>query len=161
MIRRVIQAFLAAIILAGILSTPAVARDVQAKAKKVEGASNLQTISIDGDTLFAFNDDKLSPGGKKALDNLLKKNIFNAMTRQMVTGHTDRIGNAEANRALSLRRAEAVRKYLESKDRNLRFEAQGMGDTKPVVTCSDKLPKNELVKCLAPNRRVEIDPISG
>ena len=76
-----------------------------------------------------------------------------------IVGHTDNIGDKEANGKLSLRRAETVRKYLLSKDANLKLESGGKGEAVPVVQCSDKLPKEKLVACLAPNRRVTIDPI--
>lgn len=135
------------------------AKDIKAQGYKVEGATNLQTIRIEGDTLFASNDDKLTSGGKKALDDLIKKNVFTAMTRQIITGHADRMGTPEHNRDLSLRRATAVKNYLESRDRNLRFEVAGKGDTLPLVQCPGKMAREALIKCLAPNRRVEIDPI--
>jgi OOP family OmpA-OmpF porin len=77
----------------------------------------------------------------------------------LVTGHTDRIGTQQYNQRLSERRADAVRDYLVSrgvpKDR---IETLGMGKTQPVpgVVCNQKNLK-ELIVCLAPNRRVEIE----
>ena len=49
------------------------AREIGAVSKQVTGSTNLQTITLKGDTLFRFGDDKLSPEGRKALDALLKK----------------------------------------------------------------------------------------
>ena len=140
-------------------SNVAFSKEIQAETKKVEGSTNLRTITLKGDTLFQFGDDKLTPAGKKALDDLLKKGSLDTMTRYGIEGHTDHIGDPKANHDLSLRRAESVRQYLLSKDRNLRLETAGMGERRPVKQCSDKLAKQELVKCLAPNRRVTIDPI--
>lgn len=137
----------------------AVAAEIQSKTQKVEGSTNLQTITLKGDTLFKFGDDQLSPAGKKALDDLIKKGSLSSMTRYRIEGHTDNIGDKTENGKLSLRRAETVRKYLLSKDANLKLEAGGKGEASPVVQCSDKLPKEKLVACLAPNRRVTIDPI--
>ena len=133
------------------------AREIGAVSKQVTGSTNLQTITLKGDTLFRFGDDKLSPEGRKALDALLKKGSLSTTTRYMIEGHTDRIGDARENGKLSLRRAESVRQYLIGKDANLKLEIAGLGDRKPVKQCSDKLAKAELVKCLAPNRRVEIE----
>jgi OmpA-OmpF porin, OOP family len=135
------------------------AAEIQAKKQRVEGSANLQTITLQGDTLFKFGDDKLSPGGKKALDDLIKKGSVSAMSRYKIEGHTDHIGDPKDNYKLSLQRADSVKQYLLSKDGNLRLETAGMGEKGPVVQCSEKLAKQELVKCLAPNRRVTIDPI--
>ncbi len=139
-------------------SLPAAA-EVKASKDSVKGASNLQTIRLDGSTLFASNDDKLSAGGKKALDSALKQLASRPAARYKITGHADRMGDRNANRELSARRAEAVRKYLLSRDGNLRLEAYGLGDSEPLVKCADAMARDALVKCLAPNRRVEIDPL--
>jgi outer membrane protein OmpA-like peptidoglycan-associated protein len=144
---------------AAFASNTAFSKEIHAETKKVEGSSNLRTITLKGDTLFKFGDDKLTPGGKKSLDELLKKGSLDTMTRYGIEGHTDHIGDPKANHDLSLRRAESVRKYLLSKDGNLKLETAGMGERRPVKQCSGKLAKQELVKCLAPNRRVTIDPI--
>lgn len=144
---------------AALASSTVLADEIRAKTKKVEGSANLQTITLEGDTLFKFGDDKLSPGGKKALDDLIKKGSLFPTSRYKIEGHTDHIGDPKANYKLSLQRAESVKQYLLSKDRNLRLEIEGMGERQPVVQCSEKLAKQQLVKCLAPNRRVVIDPI--
>ena len=77
----------------------------------------------------------------------------------LVTGHTDRIGTQQYNQRLSERRADAVRDYLVSKGvPKDRIETLGMGKTQPVpgVVCNQKNMK-ELIACLAPNRRVEVE----
>jgi OmpA-OmpF porin, OOP family len=136
------------------------AKEIQTETKKVAGSVNLQTITLKGDTLFKFGDDQLSPAGKKALDDLVKSGKLDPMTRYRIEGHTDNIGDKSDNGKLSVRRADTVRKYLLSRNSNLRLESGGKGEASPVVQCSDKLPKEKLVKCLAPNRRVTIDPIN-
>ena len=67
-----------------------------------------------------------------------------------VFGHTDSQGEAEANRALSQRRADAVRAALANAgvSRN-RISAQGQGETVP-------LADNATASGRAKNRRVEI-----
>ena len=78
----------------------------------------------------------------------------------MITGYTDRIGSSAYNQKLSERRAVAVRTYLASKGVDaVRLKAQGKGEADPVVTCTDRqLPA--LIKCLEPNRRVEVENIT-
>ena len=82
-----------------------------------------------------------------------------------IEGHTDRIGSKAANKVLSQRRAEAVRDYLANKgvDRG-RLEAIGLGSSRPVKVCEGKQYRRDreaLIECLAPNRRVEVLPVTG
>ena len=66
-----------------------------------------------------------------------------------VQGHTDNVGNAEANMKLSDKRAHAVRDYIVKKgvDAN-RITANGYGDTAPIADNKTKAGR-------AKNRRVE------
>ena len=58
------------------------------------------------------------------------------------------------------RRANAVRDYLVAKGIDgARLKAYGKGETNPVVTCTNK-NRAELIKCLEPNRRVEVEQIT-
>ena len=140
------------------LALPAAA-EISASKEKVKGAENASTIRLDGATLFGSGDDKLTDGGKKAIDKALRDNPTLGQFRLKVTGHTDNMGDPMENRKLSVRRAEAVGKYMMTKDRNLRLETAGLGDTLPLVKCNAGKPRPELIRCLAPNRRVEIDRI--
>ena len=67
-----------------------------------------------------------------------------------VDGHTDNVGNPEANKKLSQDRAEAVVKYLVEKKAvdAKRLSAKGFGDSKPIA---DNKTKNGQAK----NRRVD------
>lgn len=141
-----------------LLAFPAAA-EITAKQEHVGGSKNLDVIRLDGSTLFGSAEDTLTPAGKKALDKVISDNPTLIMRKLKVTGHTDVMGNADDNRKLSLRRAEAVRKYLISRDGNFRIEVSGLGQTKPLVQCDAKKPRAELIRCLAPNRRVEIEPL--
>jgi len=68
-------------------------------------------------------------------------------------GHTCNIGSKEYNMDLSIRRANAVKKYLVSKKISMeRITTQGFGLSKPVAS-------NKTKQGRAMNRRVEIDPI--
>ncbi len=76
-----------------------------------------------------------------------------------VVGFADRIGNAAANEKLSKRRADAVRRYLVSKGvKNAKvLETRWFGDSVTTTLCSADMKKSALIKCLAPDRRVEIE----
>lgn len=67
-----------------------------------------------------------------------------------VDGHTDNVGNAEANKKLSQARAEAVVKYLVEKKGvdAKRLSAKGWGDTQPIAD-------NKTAKGRGQNRRVD------
>lgn len=77
----------------------------------------------------------------------------------VITGYTDHIGSDKYNQKLSERRAAAVKEYLTGKGvAASRLKAVGKGEADPVVVCTDKkLPA--LIKCLEPNRRVEVEKI--
>lgn len=141
-----------------VLALPAAA-EIAAKKDPVKGSRNLDVIRLDGATLFGSAEDVLTPGGKKALDKVIGDNPNLVLSRIKVSGHTDNMGKPDDNRKLSLRRAEAVRKYLIAKDTNFRIEVAGLGETQPLVKCDEKKPRAELIRCLAPNRRVEIEKL--
>ena len=67
-----------------------------------------------------------------------------------VDGHTDNVGNPDANRKLSQDRAEAVVKYLVDKKAvdGKRLSAKGFGDSKPIADSKTKAGQ-------AKNRRVD------
>ncbi len=133
--------------------------EITAKQDPVKGSRNLEVIRLDGSTLFGSAQDTLTSGGKKALDKVVSDNPTLVMRKIRVSGHTDNMGKEDDNRKLSQRRAEAVRKYLISKDTNFRIDVAGLGETQPLVHCDAKKSRPELIRCLAPNRRVEIEPI--
>lgn len=77
-----------------------------------------------------------------------------------ITGYTDRLGPLAYNQKLSLRRADAVKAYLVSKGVNgSRLSTTGKGPADPLVQCTDK-NRAALIKCLEPNRRVEVEDIT-
>jgi outer membrane protein OmpA-like peptidoglycan-associated protein len=78
-----------------------------------------------------------------------------------ITGYTDRLGSEAYNLELSMRRAAAVKSYLVGKDVDRdRLKAVGKGEANPIAHCDDTLKRPELIKCLEPNRRVEVERIT-
>ncbi|WDP91364.1 MAG: OmpA family protein [Desulfobacter sp.] len=102
--------------------------------------------------LFDYDKSVIKPVAYPLLDEvagILKKNPAMSIELQ---GHTDNIGSEEYNMGLSMRRANAVAKYLVDKGilRN-RMATTGFGFTKPVA-----LNGTDFGRSL--NRRVEIHP---
>jgi len=124
-------------------------------------APQVQKITLASKALFDFDKAVLKPEGKAAIDTeiIAKLRDVQKLELVLVTGHTDRIGSQAYNQKLSERRADAVRDYLVSKGvPRDKIETLGMGKTQPVpgVVCNQKAMK-ELIACLAPNRRVEVE----
>ena len=77
-----------------------------------------------------------------------------------ITGYTDRIGPQAYNLKLSQRRADSVKAYLVGKGiAASRLSTTGKGEADPVVQCTDK-NHAALIKCLEPNRRVDVEDIT-
>lgn len=75
-----------------------------------------------------------------------------------VVGHTDRLGAKAYNKALSERRAKAVANYFTAKGVKQKLEIMGMGAEQPVTTaCEGSRATVELIQCLQPDRRVEVE----
>jgi outer membrane protein OmpA-like peptidoglycan-associated protein len=69
--------------------------------------------------------------------------------RVEIAGHTDNVGNKNANKALSQKRADAVRAYLISKGIDgARIKAVGYGDANPVAPNTTSEGRQQ-------NRRIE------
>jgi OOP family OmpA-OmpF porin len=124
-------------------------------------APQVQKITLASKALFDFDKAVLKPEGMAAIDSeiIAKLKDVQKLELVLVTGHTDRIGSQAYNQKLSERRADAVRNYLVSKGvAKDKIETLGMGKTQPVpgVTCTMTAMK-ELIACLAPNRRVEVE----
>ena len=124
-------------------------------------APQVQKITLASKALFDFDKYNLKPEGKAAIDSEILSKLAQVQKLELVlvTGHTDRIGTQQYNQKLSERRADAVRDYLVSKGvPKDKIETLGMGKTQPIpgVVCNMKMSK-ELIACLAPNRRVEVE----
>ena len=118
--------------------------------------------TLDADALFAFDKsstDQMLPEGRAQLDNLANHLVkFDDLRSVRITGHTDRLGSVAYNQALSERRANTVRSYLIERGvpANV-ITAQGVGKSQQIKACEGKMPRKELIACLQPNRRVEVE----
>lgn len=119
-------------------------------------------LRISADALFAFDSAELSGKGRARLDEVVASlGARMGAVSLTVVGFTDRIGSDAYNLRLSQRRANAVRDYLVARGVPAgSVRAEGQGSAQPLVECG-KAPHAELVRCLAPNRRVEIAGIGG
>jgi outer membrane protein OmpA-like peptidoglycan-associated protein len=89
---------------------------------------------------------KSLPSLKELAEILLKRNTY----KLEISGHTDNVGNANANLQLSKQRAEAVKAFLvKEKVPVIRLKAQGFGQSKP-------LTNNATPEGRQKNRRVEM-----
>src|SRR5262249_30083137 len=121
-----------------------------------------EKVTMSATELFAFDSAKLAPAQPKLDDMAKLLNDNPSIGNVVITGHTDRLGSDKYNQKLSERRAEAVKTYLVGKGVSAsRLAAQGKGETQPIVQCNDKKQKRaDLIKCLEPNRRVEVEQVT-
>ncbi len=129
-------------------------------------APTSEKVTFAADALFDFDKAVLRPEGKAKLDDLVSKLAGVSLEVIIAVGYTDRIGPLAHNQKLSVARAQAVKDYLVSKGiEPNRVYTEGKGPANPVKQCPDPSPKGEvknfkqLVECLQPNRRVEVEVV--
>ncbi len=123
-------------------------------------APRFEKYTLSATELFTFNSAQLQMPQPKLdeIANVLKKDA--TVNHVVISGHADRIGSASYNQTLSEHRAVAVKNYLVSQGiEDNRLSAEGRGESNPVVVCTDK-KRADLIACLAPNRRVEVENIT-
>jgi outer membrane protein OmpA-like peptidoglycan-associated protein len=123
-------------------------------------APRLERVTLSATELFEFDKATLK-ARQPRLDEIAEAMLrHREIDNVRITGHTDRIGSEAYNMKLSQRRADAVKAYLVAKGvAASRLQAVGRGEAQPVVQCSDQ-ERAALIKCLEPNRRVEVEQIT-
>ena len=113
--------------------------------------------------LFDFDRATIRSDAKAKLDELVAKLKAVELETVIDIGYTDRIGSKAYNLKLSQRRADAVKTYLADHGVSAdRIEAEGKGKANPVThpgECRGRKVTRRLIKCLQPDRRVEIEVI--
>lgn len=114
------------------------------------GKTATRTVVYSSDINFAVGKDQLNAAAEGRLKELVATLDMAYVVRIVVRGHTDDIGSEVANRALSRRRAENVRRVLVAADVPARLiTSRGLGEAEPVAT-------NDTEAGRARNRRFDV-----
>jgi OOP family OmpA-OmpF porin len=122
--------------------------------------ARFEKITLSSTELFAFDSAKLNQPQPKLDEIASALTAAPDVNNVVITGYADRIGSAKYNQKLSEERANSVKTYLVSHGIDSgRLTAVGKGEANPVVVCNNK-KRADLIKCLEPNRRVEVEQIT-
>ena len=103
---------------------------------------------LEGVTFYSGSD-RLTEHAKEILDGVAEQLLRYPTVHVLVVGHTDNVGSADYNKKLSLRRAQAVARYLVSRGVDAaRLRYTGKGEAEP--RASNATPEGRAL-----NRRVE------
>ncbi len=121
-----------------------------------------QRVSFSADTLFGFDKATVRPEGKAELDKFSNQLSGTSYQSISVEGHTDRLGSTGYNQTLSEERAASVKNYLVTNGQvdPALVSAVGKSESQPVTApgdCSDQQSRAQLINCLQPDRRVEVE----
>ncbi len=114
---------------------------------------------LSADALFPFDRGDINdirPAGLSDLAQIAARLRASPFGHVEVRGYTDRLGSDGYNLDLSRRRAEAVKAVLVQQGVPAdKIRAEGLGSQDPVTQCGTT-DNSDLVRCLQPDRRVEI-----
>ncbi|HEY0883463.1 MAG TPA: OmpA family protein [Archangium sp.] len=133
-----------------VVEVAAMQQKVEVDASEMLDALNKNGFIALYGVLFDTGKDAIKPESEPLLAEIAKLLTENADLKLSIEGHTDNVGNAKANQALSGKRADSVKKWLTGKGVDAkRLSTKGWGDTKPVAD-------NRSEDGRAKNRRVEL-----
>lgn len=138
-------------------STPAAAQVTPPPVKPVPQKAPAEKLKAEVGTkvelkniLFETGKADLLPESLEGLTQVVEWLKANPTVEIRLEGHTDAIGDSQANMKLSIDRVTTVKQYLVDKGIDAsRIETQGFGDTKPLVTSQNDQQRRQ-------NRRVEL-----
>lgn len=108
-----------------------------------------KTYTLDN-VFFDTGKSTLKPESSKELNELVEYMLLKKSLKIEISGHTDNVGNKDANQKLSEDRANSVRSYLIKKGvEGARVLAKGYGDTQPIADNNTDEGKQK-------NRRTEV-----
>ena len=120
------------------------------KVAQVKKTENGLLVQMKNDILFDSGSDSLKAEGIVELNKMADILAKYSDDRVKIEGHTDSVGDAKHNQALSEKRASAVKTVLVSRGvQDKQIEVYGFGETKPVAD-------NATADGRAKNRRVEL-----
>src|SRR5215467_3012256 len=128
----------------------------KAAAPKPEKVTTAATVNFDFDRYV------IRPDARTRLDDLVGKLRNVTLEVVIAVGHADRLGGDAYNMKLSVRRADSVKAYLVSKGIPAsRIYTEGKGERQPVKECKGDKKTKELIACLEPNRRAELEAVGS
>jgi OmpA-OmpF porin, OOP family len=121
-------------------------------------------VTFSAESLFGFDRSEINAEGKAALDQFARELEGTRFDMVEVEGHTDRLGSNDYNQTLSRQRADAVKNYLVTSGKvdPMKVTASGKSESTPVTKAQDCVGSKataQLVICLAPDRRVDVDVV--
>jgi outer membrane protein OmpA-like peptidoglycan-associated protein len=124
--------------------------DAGAMADEIEKSGRIALYGIN----FATNKADVTPDSAKTLEQIAELLRNRPEWKLRIEGHTDNVGNAKSNLALSKKRAAAVKDHLVKKLKvdGKRLTTEGYGDTRPLAPNTDEAGR-------AKNRRVELSKL--
>ncbi|MDQ6815030.1 MAG: OmpA family protein, partial [Bacteroidota bacterium] len=115
-------------------------------ASEITSEVSSKSYSIEFETGSAI----IKPSSYKVLDEIFESAVVAEGLKLGIYGHTDNSGSDVTNIALSEKRANAVKSYIQKKGlQAARLEVKGYGSTKPIADNTTDLGRSK-------NRRVEI-----
>ena len=124
-----------------------------------------QELVLLADSTFAFgrsDEAAMTPLGRLQIEQLAQRlrNEFAQIHQIRITGHADPLGNASANEALALARAQTVQQLLATQVQAFSqapLQLRGAGSREPVLDGCPLQASPGAIRCHAPNRRVNIE----
>jgi outer membrane protein OmpA-like peptidoglycan-associated protein len=133
-----------------VVSVPLTSGNVSGLNRFLDGQAAPPMRFVLQDLRFQTDSADIDPTTARVLDDVAGVLSSHPTARILVEGHTDSTGAPDTNRALSLARAEATRKYLTEHGVDAgRIETAGFGATRPLAS-------NDTPEGRAMNRRTEL-----